>query len=71
VPAQIPIELILVSSVGRAHQVVLGTRPPRSLTVPPHTRAEKLVPALARGTYRLDVDGVPRGTLHIGPAPGA
>jgi len=69
-PAHIPIELIIVSGDGRSHRVVLHTPRLRSLTVAPHGRAEKLIPALRAGTYALYVDGKARGALHIGGAPG-
>jgi hypothetical protein len=69
-PAHIPIELVLISRDGRAHRAVLHTPKPQRLTVAAGGRAEKLLPGLPAGTYRLDVDGRTRGALHVGVGPG-
>lgn len=69
-PAHIPIELVLISRDGRSHRAVLRTPAPRILTVPAGGRTEKLLPGLAAGTYRLDVDGRTRGALRVGGGPG-
>ncbi len=65
VPAHIPLELIVVSQDGRAHRARLDTPASRSISVPPNGRAEQLLPALPSGTYRLSIDGKPRGALHV------
>jgi hypothetical protein len=69
-PPHIRVELIVVSKDGRAHRAMLHIPHPRSITVPRNGRVEQLLPLLAVGTYRLDIDGKPRGALHIGGAPG-
>jgi hypothetical protein len=65
VPARVPIELIVVSSDGRAHRAVLHIRGAKQLTVPPKVPAEQLVPALPTGSYPLSIDGRRRGELHV------
>ena len=69
-PANIPIELVLISRDGRAHHATLRTAKPRSLAVSPGGRAERLIPGLPAGTYRLYVDGAPRAALRVGFGPG-
>jgi hypothetical protein len=65
VPAQIPLELAVVSKDGRAHGVRLGIPGAKRLTVPANTLAEQLLPALPPGTYAVSIDGRPRATLRV------
>jgi hypothetical protein len=67
VPAHIPVEVTVVSHDRRAHRVRVAQR---LLTVAADGRASMLIRALPVGSYRIRVDGVTRGVLHIGGAPG-
>jgi hypothetical protein len=67
VPAHFPVELIVISGDRRRHEAALGRR---SLTVPARGQASTLIHGLRSGSYRLQVDGTPRGVLVIGGAPG-
>lgn len=69
-PAQIPVQLTAVSGDGRSHRVLLRTPVAQALAVPAHGRATVLLTGLKLGRYALDVDGVARGALVIGGAPG-
>jgi hypothetical protein len=50
--------------------VLLHTPVAHALAVPAHGRATVLLRGLGLGRYALDVDGVARGALVIGGAPG-
>ncbi len=69
-PPQIPVQLTVVSADGRSHRVLLRTPVAHALAVPAHGRATVLLTGLKLGRYALDVDGVARGALVIGGAPG-
>jgi hypothetical protein len=69
-PAQIPVELTLISSDGHKHRVVVRTPAVHVLKVPAHGRASVLLGGLRAGRYVLRVDGVARGALQVGGAPG-
>jgi hypothetical protein len=60
------IELRVVSHDSRRRRVLLRTPTPQAITVPGHGHASMLVTGLTPGRYRIDVDGVARGTLLIG-----
>ena len=64
VPADVPIELAVVSRDGRAHRAVLHIPAEKELIVPAHGTAERLIPGLPVGTYALGIDGMPRGSVH-------
>ena len=69
VPAFLAVQLSIASGDGISHTVLLKT-PPHTLAVPAHGRKSILVPGLRAGTYQIDVDGRPGGTLTIGGEPG-
>jgi hypothetical protein len=69
-PAHIPVQLTVVSGDGRPHRVLLHTPVAHALAVPGHGRAAVFLRGLKLGRYALDVDGVARGALVIGGAPG-
>jgi hypothetical protein len=50
--------------------VLIRTPTPRALPVPAAGRVSALLAGLPNGTYEVDVDGVRRGSLVIGSAPG-
>ncbi|MBV9310158.1 MAG: hypothetical protein JOZ73_04970 [Solirubrobacterales bacterium] len=70
VPAFLAIQLTAVSADGKAHVVMLEARSGVTLKVPPGGRASTLVPGLPASQYKLQVDGVARGTLVTGGEPG-
>jgi hypothetical protein len=59
--------LTVVSGDGRAHRAVLNGH---ELAVPADGRASVLLTGLKNGRYALDIDGVARGALIVGGAPG-
>jgi hypothetical protein len=69
-PAQLDIQLTLISLDGKVHHAVLRAIKPYPLTVPANGRATVLVPGQRAGHYALDVDGRPRAALVIGVQPG-
>jgi hypothetical protein len=69
-PAFLAVQVTVVSGDGRAHQVVVRTPTPQTLSVPAHGHASVLVPGLRAGQYQIDVDGAARGLLSIGGEPG-
>jgi hypothetical protein len=69
-PSGVAIDLTVISGDGRAHRVLLGTRPSRSLSVPAGGRASILVSGLRNGSYPIEVDGATHGTVVIGVQPG-
>jgi hypothetical protein len=69
-PPHIPVELTVVSHDARPHQVVLRSPVAHALRVPPHDSDAVLIIGLKPGRYALEVDGVARGALVIGGAPG-
>jgi hypothetical protein len=70
VPAQIPVQVTVISGDGRSHRVLLRTPTTYVLAVPAHGRAGVLITGPKTGRYPLDVDGTARGLLVIGGAPG-
>ncbi len=69
-PAAVTIALTVVSSDGRAHRVALRSPNAPMLVVPAAGRASSLLAGLRAGSYGIYVDGVRRGALVIGVAPG-
>lgn len=69
-PAGVAIDLTVSSGDGRAHQVVVGTSPPRPLAVPAGGRASLELRGLKVGRYELTVDGAAAGALVVGVQPG-
>jgi hypothetical protein len=69
-PAQVPVELTVISGDGHTHRVVLRAPAVHVLTVPAHGRASVLLRDLKSGRYVLRLDGVARGALQVGVAPG-
>jgi hypothetical protein len=69
-PAGVPIELTMISGDGHRHRVVVRTRAAHVLVVPAHGRSSVLLGGLKSGRYVLRVDGVARGALEVGGAPG-
>jgi hypothetical protein len=69
-PAFLAVQLTVSSGDGKAHQVVLDTPAPHTLSVPANGQASALVPGLKAGEYALKVDGATRGGLVIGGEPG-
>ena len=70
VPAFLAIQLTAVSADGKGHRVTLQARSGVTLNVPAGGRASQLVPGLPSAQYKLQVDGVARGTLMTGGEPG-
>lgn len=70
VPAALPIEVTVTSGDGNPHRVELGTPAPHSFSVPAGGKGSVLVSKLHKGTYPVDVDGSPKGSLLVGAAPG-
>jgi len=69
-PADFPVQVTVISGDGRAHKVVLHAPTVYVLAVPARGRGTVLIADLKAGHYALDVDGVARGALVIGGAPG-
>lgn len=69
-PTSVDIVLTVISEDGRGHRVRLRSPGEAILSVPAGGRASALIGALKRGSYAIDVDGVPRGQLVIGVSPG-
>jgi hypothetical protein len=69
-PAGIPVELTVISGDGRRHRVVVRTPAAHVLPVPANGRVSVLLRGLKAGRYVLLVDGVARGALQVGGAPG-
>jgi len=69
-PALLSVGLTVVSQDLRVHRVLLRTPSMHKLIVPPAGRASVLLPGLRAGRYELEVDGMVRGALVIGGAPG-
>jgi hypothetical protein len=69
-PAFLAVQLTVSSSDGKAHQIVLRTPTPHTLSVPANGRASVQIAGLKAGEYRLEVDGTTRGGLVIGGEPG-
>ena len=70
VPAFLAIQLTVVSADGQPHRVRLQARSGVTLKVPAGGRASTLVPGLPSADYKLQVDGVARGSLKTGGEPG-
>jgi hypothetical protein len=70
IPSSFTVQLSVASSDGKAHRVLVRTPAPHTLSVPAAGRASALLAGLSNGTYEVDVDGVRRGALVIGSAPG-
>jgi hypothetical protein len=70
VPAGITIALGLLDRDGRPHTVVLAAPPRHSFALAAGGRASATLSGLPKGTYRILVDGVVRGQIVIGSAPG-
>jgi hypothetical protein len=66
IPADLPVELIVVSN-GQPHHITLRAT---TLAVKGHAQAEALIDGLKPGSYPLKIDGVPKATLTIGGSPG-
>lgn len=70
-PGSVPVLLTVISGDGRSHQVVVKLTPgSRTLRVPAGGRASARFTRLAKGSYPVAVDGVVRGHLMVGVAPG-
>jgi len=69
-PPHIPVALTVLARDGRSHRVLLRTPVAHALAVPAHGSATVLLIGLKPGRYALEVDGVARGALVIGGAPG-
>jgi hypothetical protein len=69
-PAGVTVDLTVVSRSSRAHRVVIEASPRRALTVPAAGRASVTIEGLKNGRYPVDLDGVARGALTMGAAPG-
>jgi hypothetical protein len=66
VPKGLPVQLTVVSKDSHGHTVVLHSKPPHQLKVPANGQASVLIPHLPKATYKVFVDGVPKGSLSIG-----
>jgi hypothetical protein len=66
-PAGVAVQLTVLSRDGKAHQVAVASH---RLSVPAGGSASAVLSGLGKGNYPLSVDGVKRGTLVIGVAPG-
>jgi hypothetical protein len=66
----VTIALTIASADARAHRVVMRTPSATALLVGPGARASARIGALKPGSYGIYVDGVRRGALVIGVAPG-
>ena len=69
-PVGVTIQLGVRNLDREAHSFVLDTPKPYTIAVAPRGQATVLIAGLRKGTYRLLVDGTPRGQLVIGSAPG-
>jgi hypothetical protein len=72
VPAHTAIRLTVraVGSDSQTHRVVIETTPGHVLTISHGRAAGVLLIGSANGSYPIDVDGVKRGRLIVGVAPG-
>jgi hypothetical protein len=66
-PAGVTVELTVLSHDSKADQVVVAGH---RLSVPAGGSASALLSRLQKRTYTVAVDGLPRGSLVIGVAPG-
>jgi hypothetical protein len=66
VPAGVAAELKLTDRDSAPHAVVLAVPHRQTLRLSPGASATASIPALHDGTYRILVDGTPRGQLLIG-----
>jgi len=69
-PKGIAIQLQLRNLDSRPHAFALGSPKRYSAQIPPRGRTTALLTGLDKGTYRILIDGAPRGRLVIGSAPG-
>jgi hypothetical protein len=69
-PKGVAIQLRLRNLDSRPHSVVLATPNRYAFRVAPRGRATALITDLAKGQYRILVDGAMRGLLVIGSTPG-
>lgn len=65
-PAFIAVRVSVTTTDGTAHTVLIETPQPHTLHVLPGHKATVLISGLKVGTYRIEVDGTPRGALDIG-----
>jgi hypothetical protein len=66
IPAGVTIALKLTDADHAAHTVVLAVPQRQTVRLSAGARATASIPALRAGTYRILVDGTPRGQLLIG-----
>jgi hypothetical protein len=69
-PAFLAVRVTVSSADGKAHQVIVHTPVPRSLSVPAGERASVRISVQRAGRYAINVDGRARGALLIGGEPG-
>jgi hypothetical protein len=69
-PTAVTIALTVVSSDVRGHRVAVRSPRAAMLVVPAGGRASALLAGLKAGSYGVYVDGVRRGALVVGVAPG-
>ena len=69
-PKGVAIQLQLHNRDSKPHAFVLDSPQRYSVAVPPGGRATTTITGLDKGTYRILIDGAPRGRLVIGSAPG-
>jgi hypothetical protein len=69
-PKGVAIQLQLRNLDSRPHSFVLDSPKRYSVEVQPRGRATVTITGLRKGTYRILIDGAPRGRLLIGSAPG-
>jgi hypothetical protein len=66
VPAGASITLTLINHAGAGHLVAFATPRRQTIRLAANARGAAVIPALHDGTYRILVDGTPRGQLVIG-----
>jgi hypothetical protein len=70
IPAEIPVQVTVVSKDGRSHRVVVMTSPVRPLSVPAGGQSSVLITGLKAGRYPIKLDGTAAGLLVTGVNPG-
>ena len=69
-PAGVTIELTVTDRDTRSHVVKVAGPAPVTLTVAPGGSVTRLLTGLPKGSTAITVDGVARGSLQVGAAPG-
>lgn len=70
VPAGYTVEVTFIDQSSVTVHAVVHTPKPLHIVAPPGGDAYLLVSHLPKGTYAIDINGVARGSLVIGAAPG-